>query len=471
MVSSFRQAFCEKLQATLLTYGVSLLQRRVLVAVSGGPDSCVLLDALARLAGEWGMQLRICHVHHGLRGEEAMEDQRHVAELAERYDLSLTVRRFDADEVERIRAGNLEELARELRYHKLAHTAQELNCHYIATGHTRSDQAETVLHRLIRSCGLSGLSAIHPVAYWQGETFIRPLLRHTREEILHYAREADLTFRTDSMNLDPRFTRIRIRQQLLPLLQDAFNPNIEESLSQLAELAREEDVFWDKHLEDLAARVGSATPEHPADRIALMALSKAEQRRLLRRIFRLQGIEAGMNHVEEALQLLAGGKPQGEIHLPGGKRLYRRYDGFYLAEATVALTDTRTNPLAIPGITPIPALGIQVQAEILPANLVALKPKEKRSARFDAAKVQHPVVIRTRLEGDAIQPLGMEGTKKLKKIFQEKRIALEARDRVPIICFGDTVAWVVGLCESERFRVESSSQSILKLTVLDRDEK
>ena len=178
-----------------------------------------------------------------------------------------------------------------------------------------------------------------------------------------------------------------------------------------------------------------------------------------------------MNHVEEALQLLAGGKPQGEIHLPGGKRLYRRYDGFYLAEATVALTDTRTNPLAIPGITPIPALGIQVQAEILPANLVALKPKEKRSARFDAAKVQHPVVIRTRLEGDAIQPLGMEGTKKLKKIFQEKRIALEARDRVPIICFGDTVAWVVGLCESERFRVESSSQSILKLTVLDRDEK
>lgn len=459
-----RYRFLEKLARTLARHGILLHGKRVLTAVSGGPDSMVLLDALVQLRSIVRFDLRACHVNHGLRGEDAGLDEQLVIERAGVLEIPLTVRRFEAEEIQRVREGNLEEEARELRYRLLAHTARELNCDFIATGHTRSDQAETLLHRLVRSCGLAGLASIHPVREWHGETVIRPLIGHSREEVLEYARETQLRYGNDSMNEDTSFTRARIRKRLLPMLKADFNPNIEESLGQLAELALDEERFWDRHLRSVMPRVGAAHPDNPSDRIQLLKLTKAEQRRVLRALLKAHGAEPGMGQIEDALQIMYGDKPQGELHFADGLRLLRRYDDFYITRADPAAGSVPQYSLEIPGVTRSPELGVEIRAEILPANLVALRNEDVHTARFDADTIPSPAVLRTRLDGDVIQPLGMEGAKKVKKILQERKVHLEARDRAPIVCFGNEVAWIVGLCESHRFRVTSKTTRILKMT-------
>ncbi len=436
-----------------------------MIAVSGGPDSTVLLDILYRLKEEFDYELLICHVNHGLRGAESDEDERFVVSLSERYDLPLTVRRFDRDEVERVRLGNVEKECRILRYEKLVHTAEELNCSMIATGHTMSDQAETVLHRILRGTGITGLAGVQMVREDLGIPIIRPLLVMTRQDVLEYARDAGFSFRSDSMNDDERFTRVKIRNVMIPLLKEQFNPKVEKTLADLAFLANDEERFWQKYLGDLRTRIGDASFASPGNRRAFLELTSAEQRRMMYTFCSQNRIDPGLHRIEDARNLLLGTRPQAEIHLSGDVRLVRRYDEFYITAKQDEIPVVQEYELEVPGTVVLDSFGVEIQTTVQPVNVKTLGALHAFLAEFDWDKVATPIRVRSRLNGDTIYPLGMKGRKKLKKILQEKRIPLEQRDRIPVVCFRDEIGWIVGCCVSERFRIDDRTRIVLRMEV------
>mgnify|MGYP006271912911 CR=1 FL=1 len=462
--------FLQKLQNTLAKHEMLQPGDRVLVACSGGGDSMALLDALATLRESMEIEIYVCHVNHQLRGTESHEDERFVVEQVEPLNLPLTVRRFEADEAERVKAGNLEEEARTLRYAKLVNTAHELNCTQVATAHTLSDQAETVLHRILRACGITGLGGIAPVREIDGMPVIRPLLAHSREEVREYLQNRARPFREDSMNEDAAFTRVRIRKQLIPHLLE-YNPSLFESLDHLAELARDEEAHWQQVIRHLVHEVGTASPQAPGDRMAFERRNTAEQRRLLGHYLRQRNLDPSFEHIESMRRLLLREAPQGEIHLSDRFHFLRRYDQFFFdvpEEEQVAL---KPKAIKAPGATPLPDYNLIIRATLRPASVMQFPTNYSNSAEFDADKVQHPIQIRTRRDGDVIRPFGMEGHKKIKKLMQEHRLANERRAHWPLICFGDEVAWAIGLAQSELFRIDESTQNILRLDIEPIDEQ
>ena len=214
------------------------------VAVSGGADSVCLLHVLLELGPRWDLRLRVLHLNHNLRGEESRADAGFVMALANRLGLPATVGEADFSAA----PGNLEEAAREARLNFFRERMAAGEVDSVALGHTRSDQAETVLFRFLRGAGSAGLAGIRPVT---ADGIVRPLLAVDRAEVEGFLRERGIAWREDSSNADPRFARNRIRRQLLPQLIRDWNPALAETLAQTADWARAEEAWWD-------ARGGSA---------------------------------------------------------------------------------------------------------------------------------------------------------------------------------------------------------------------
>jgi tRNA(Ile)-lysidine synthase len=332
-------------------------------------------------------------------------------------------------------------------------------------GIQKSDQSETVLHRLIRSSGVSGLSAIHPIRNDLEIPIIRPLLALSRDDILQYVRIQNLEYRTDSMNNDLRFTRTKIRHQLLPLLKRDFNQNVEEALSHLAQLAYEDELYWTQHIEKLLNEIGEASADNTASIQFFLQLSKPEQTRLLRLYGMNYDVDLSMIQIRDIVRLLERSEPQGELHLSKSICFYRRYDSFYFAPPVFEEKFNQITNIEVPSIQSIPELNIQIETHILDRNILQIDKNNVWSADFDSKKIIDPVTIRTRYNGDVIQPLGMKGKKKVKKIFQENKISLEQRESYPILCFGNDIAWIPGICVSEQFKVNSQTTSILRIVI------
>jgi tRNA(Ile)-lysidine synthase len=280
------------LDRTLLRAGM-----RVAVAVSGGADSVGLLRTLAQAAPEIGLVLSVAHLHHGIRGAEADEDERFVAELAAQLGLPLHRHRVDAPAAAKSDRKSLEEAARHLRYAWFRELLAHAHADAVATAHTLDDQAETVLHRLVRGAWTEGLGGIHPVVACPGGAILRPFLKTRRAGIVAWLTEIGQPWREDASNQDPAFTRTRIRHELLPQLA-AFNPRIAEQLARLATIARDEEEWWDAELARLLPQLilpgkpvrggGRAVSTQPGEGSVgleltrLRALAPALRRRVLR---------------------------------------------------------------------------------------------------------------------------------------------------------------------------------------------
>lgn len=265
---------------------------RVVAAVSGGADSVCLFDVLRELAPRAGAELAgVAHVNHKLRGDASDEDERFVAAIARRAGVPFF--RTEA----RIDGGNLEQTARLKRREFFAQLVSSGSATKIALAHTRDDQAETVLFRLLRGSGLSGLAGIHPVS---SNGVIRPLIDVTRADVVEFLNARALSWREDASNADLRFARNRIRHQLLPQLAREWNPNIAAALAQLGELAFEEERCWQQTLPEASTSLSASELER---------MPRAAARRVVRRAIQaakgdLKRVEFG--HIERVLQLKSG---------------------------------------------------------------------------------------------------------------------------------------------------------------------
>ncbi|WP_373652881.1 tRNA lysidine(34) synthetase TilS [Schlesneria sp. DSM 10557] len=291
---------------------------RVLVGVSGGADSVALLLGSVELAGEFSLEPVVAHLNHGLRGEASDADAAWVERLA--GSLGLPIERGDlSGELLRDAPGGLEERARECRYRFFDEAARKRNCSTLLLAHTANDQAETVLHHLLRGTGLSGLTGIpFTRTTASGLRLVRPLLATTRKTIEDYLRERGQTFCTDLSNDDPAMTRNRLRHQILPILRDTVNPQVDEALARLAEQATDvQAILQSRARELLEQSILDVQPE--SCRLDVSQLSQ-QPRHLIREVFRelwqqqgwsRQGM--GFVHWDRLADLLQNRKA---VHLP-----------------------------------------------------------------------------------------------------------------------------------------------------------
>jgi tRNA(Ile)-lysidine synthase len=287
----------------------------VLVAVSGGADSVALLRAMAALKTGGEGRLVAVHVNHQLRGEEATADEAFVVDLCRRMELPCDVGRVRVGPAGAGRASGLEAAARRARYDFLAEAAGRLGARYVATAHTADDQAETILHRILRGTGIRGLAGMARARRLGPATLIRPLLGITRAELVAYLDAIGQPYRRDSSNRDVRFTRNRIRHKLLPQLARQYNCSVAEALLRLGSLAGEVQTVIDAVVEDLAERcVRAEGPDAVSiDTALLTGQSRYVVRELLLSIWRRQGwpMQAmGYRQWEQLSEMISAGGPR-----------------------------------------------------------------------------------------------------------------------------------------------------------------
>jgi len=309
----------------------------VLVAVSGGADSVALARALAALRGASRGRLIVAHLNHQLRGEEAAADERFVLELSRRLELPCEVRREPVAGRAALAGDGLEAAARAARYQFFRETAERLGARHVATAHTADDQAETILHRALRGTGLNGLAGMRRVRpLGSAATIIRPLLGVRRAEVLDYLDERGQPYRDDSTNSDPRFTRNRLRHNLLPRLASDFNPQVVDALLRLGRLAGEAQQVVASLVEPLIERCvmpascrkieNHGTLAGPDSEVTIDCRPLANQpryvvRELLIAVWRRRGFpEQAMrfDHWEQLAEMTEVGAPAGKAMFPTG---------------------------------------------------------------------------------------------------------------------------------------------------------
>jgi tRNA(Ile)-lysidine synthase len=445
---------------------------KLLVAVSGGPDSVCLLHILAALRRELDIELHVAHLNHQLRGAASAADAEYVAGLARRLKIPATAESRDVRSYRTQRRLSLEEAAREVRYSFLADVAQKVGASRAAIGHTADDHIETMLMHLIRGSGMKGLRGLLPVNRWrssrQSLTIIRPLLELNRQETAAYCRRRHLKPRLDASNLSPEPFRNSIRHHLLPELRK-YNPQIADALLRLSRTAADDLDFIETAARRLRHDVVRAAKNSAViDKKNFLALPPALQRQLLRSSIEsllgsLKDIEA--SHVEAILEALE--KPAGRvIGLPFGINFTVEYDRYVLAPDSLSLCPfpplESETALKVPGRTD--CSGWHITAALLtPSAAKVTGETNDLAACFDFDRTGKLLTVRRRLPGDRFQPLGMAQPKKLNAFMIDARIPQAWRRRVPIVCAGGQVLWVVGWRIDERYKVGADTRKVLRL--------
>ena len=447
---------------------------RVLAAVSGGSDSVALLRLLLDLAPGSGFVVAGAgHVNHGLRGAASEGDEAFCRRLALRLGLPIEVQHRDATALARTRGTSIEAAAREARYGALAEMAARVGADLVATGHTRDDQAETFLLRLLRGAGASGLSGIRP----RRDAVVRPLLETRREELRQYLKSIGQPFREDASNRDTAIPRNWVRHRLLPLLARRLNGDIVEVLARQAGVLRDEDALLGQMAGD-AARLVASPRRGGATELngpALLACPPAVSRRILRQALgRMGGGQfLGASHVEAVLDLAAGERLRGAVDLPGVRVerigsnvvLYKRERP---GAGTVA---PFSYALTVPGRRELPECGCSIEARRRRTSgqraALQVVGGDRDVAVIDASAAQGGLSVRSRRPGDWIRPLGLRGRKKLQDVLVDRKVPRGGRDRVPVVVAADgRVLWVAGHVVSHDARVTDSTRSMVVLKLI-----
>lgn len=448
--------------------GVFRPHERVLVAVSGGPDSTALLLVLSRLREALGIELAAAHFDHMLRSrEEALGDREFVEALTSVLGLALATGGEDVRAFARRRRQSLEEAGRRLRYRFLATEAERFGASAVAVGHTLDDRAETVLLHLLRGSGLDGLVGMRSRSPWpfgRGPEVARPLLVLRRRDTHRYCRESGVGPRLDPTNELPVATRNRIRRDILPLLR-SFNPRIEEALARLGENVEGDvqlieslvEAVWERSVEVHGdeIRIARAALDAPSPSLVARLLRKA-----LEKLRGAQRVELEARHTEAVAEALR--RRRSRVSLPG--ELTAVVDPVWLrvtrrrAAPAKGIAET---PLAVPGSTTFD--GWTLTASIEDASAIDPVTRDPDEAYLDAECLRGALSVRSRRPGDRMRPLGLGGSKKVQDILVDGGVPLAERSRIPVIEDGEGIVWLCGLCIDERVAVGPASRRVLHL--------
>lgn len=438
----------------------------VIVGVSGGPDSVALLYVLRELGAQGALRLvSVAHVNHQLRGAASDGDERFCRDLARRFEIPIDVGTFDIRAVATARHASIEATGRAERYAFLEATAVARGATRIAVGHTRDDQAETFLLKLVRGAGPRGLGGIYP----RRGSIIRPLLSARRADVLAYLESVGGECRDDETNANLTNPRNLVRHELLPWLRSHMNPSITEALARAATVARE-DSEWLATAADEAGRqiVRTESGRVEVDIERLTSTPRALARRILRQALSVHAGRrfVGFDHVD-AVQRVGEGREGGSVDLPG-QRAVRDGGRIVLTERVGRGAPSRPAnffrvPLSIPGEAVIPEAGLVITAR--PAA-GAVRLAEPGAIALTTRNVRQPLAVRNRRPGDVLRPAGLGRRRKLQDLLVDRKVPKCARDVVPIVVDADDrILWVVGHAESHDFRASETSPGVIILSV------
>ncbi len=455
--------FVQRVQEIIQDHRMLEVGQTVLVAVSGGADSMALLHSLWRLREPLALQLYVAHLNHQMR-PNAAEDANFVETVARNLGLRCICDTQDVPTYRRQHKLSPEDAARRVRYAFLRATATHLRADRIAIGHTADDQAETVLLHLLRGSGLRGLCGIPPVR----GAIVRPLLHVSRTDILDYLQMHRLLFREDPSNTQRRYSRNRLRLDILPALRQHFNPRLSHTLSRTAQLLAEDEAALQAmaHQHFLAARKATTSGAIALQNAVLMSLPLALQRRVFRQALTevmgdLHGITA--SHIASIVALMRSKVGNQRLTLPRGVVVERQYDVVLIdrqASTTVLHVDI---PLLVPGVCRVEALGVTITSAQIPRPALAGPFPSGDVTWLDAESVGQDVRVRTRRSGDRLHPLGSGYAKKLKTFLIDAKIPQVLRDRLPLVVTRRGIAWVAGVRPAEWAKVTSTTRTILRL--------
>ncbi len=439
-------------------------------AVSGGPDSVAMLYCLNKLKKELQFDLVLFHINHMLRGEESDRDEAFTKDLAKSLNIPFYSKRVDAAAYQKEKKCSLQVAAREVRYFHLNELAENYSVTKIATGHTANDQAETVLIRILKGSGLSGIAGIPPI---RENKFIRPLLEVAREEIEQFLKQNQIKSIIDSSNLKNNYLRNRIKNRLIPSLKEEYNPSIIETICRSSQIFRAEDEFMSKIAEGEFSRliIENSEKKLVLDAARFKPLHAALKRRILLQgiyQFHNSGKQVSLNIIENILQVIESNSSGKSLSVFNGLELKYQYNQIIFEFKKKILIDNKIElkKLTIPGKTKITEIGKEVVSTIMQKQDIPTDYSQKNRLTafvdFDFLSSKE-LFIRSRQSGDHFSPLGVSGHKKLKDYFIDKKIPRDERNLIPLITDNNSIFWIIGHQISESVKVKEHTKKVLML--------
>ncbi|HHT9126082.1 MAG TPA: tRNA lysidine(34) synthetase TilS [Candidatus Brocadiia bacterium] len=469
----------------------------VVVGISGGPDSVALLSLLHSVVVGAGLKpaptYYIAHLNHKLRGKESDEDEAFVRSLAERFSIGIEVKSVDIKALSSAGRLSIEDVARRERYSFFESVARKVGASTVAVGHTADDNAETILHRIIRGTGLFGLQGMRPKRPLpfcspperggeggNGIQLIRPLIFSWRKDLVKYLEQEGLPYRIDSSNLQTDYFRNMIRLELLPLLSQKYNKNIKEALCRLGEIAQQNYDFLSAKLNDVLNSTLDSQLSTP-NSIVLDATVLTKQPQILKQLIIRECLvrlgvslkSVGYKNYTAISRFLEAGYTGKTLQLSSRVTLKLEQGKIYIEK------DTGTKPVGaycntplpaeikIPVVTDLPFLGFHVTAKIFENKEGFLNDFKQHKTEyeevFDLDKIKGPIYVRTRRAGDRFHPLGSKGIKKLKDFFIDEKVPYLMRSRIPIVVMDDQPIWIVGMRIDDRVKLNKGTKNVLKI--------
>ncbi len=453
----------EKIEQTIKKYHLLEKGDRVVVALSGGADSCALLLSLLALGEALCLKIIVAHFNHGLRHLRSDEDEVFCRNMAQKSGLVFVSEKMRQTAIPR--GMSPEDYFRRERYRFLDKVAADNGANKIALGHHLEDQVETVLLNFLRGSGLDGLKGMLPM---RENRYIRPLMEVSRKEIIAFLKETGSAYREDSSNDSAVFLRNRVRGELIPFLKDKYNPRIEQNLVRMAEIIRRDDDLICGYIHAIMA---SSHVQKRKNEVSFSAeyfreLHAALGYRLIKALLESL-VSAGVGFSSSHIQLLvdlAGGNSSGKaVSLPYGLYALKEYDRIFIRRDRIDPIPDYEYPITIPG-----TVDLKERRLILSARWAAIDEldfKCRQNAYFDADKIKGSLLVRNRRCGDWFEPLGTKGSQKIKKLFIDRKIPRPERDRIALITDQESVIWIENMHLSERIKVSPQTKRMVILEI------
>lgn len=438
---------------------------KVIVAVSGGPDSMCLLHVLNKIKYDLNIEIIAAHVNHCLRGDDADKDELYVKEFCNKLNIDFYSIRVDVNELSKKQRISSEMAGRLARYKFFESLKNKIEAQKIAIAHNANDQAETILMRIMRGTGISGIVGIKPV---RDKIFVRPLIKVTREEIEDYCKKECIDPRIDITNFSNIYSRNKVRLEIIPYIKKNFNRDIVMTLNRLGDSVNIDNDYLDNIcLEKYKLLCMEAT-----DKIIIHKEAFLEHKAIITRIIRKAFCYIAGNtynfenkHILDVIDFQQH-KTGTNLDLPNNIKAYNNYGdiSIYFKDKQNIHKDNNKYELIIGKYNEIPEKSISITLKLMDGNEKINFSQNNFRKYFDYDRIKDKIILRYRKNGDKFTPMGMKGSKKLKDIFIDMKIEKSLRDKIPLICFGEEIAWIVGYRVSDKFKIQKNTEKILEIS-------